>query len=344
MKSATSTSCFQKIYSNCLGILFLLIFIICMPSCSRTTNQPADSNIDSVKERETSVKSAEPVAAPLKPIKPVTQEITGSIAPGKVDSPPLADKFPRNVEDALAEQEFPILAPLEPDEYPDLTLDEIEYVKFMKALINKSRVINFNPRRIMDVIELKKGDVIADIGCGPGYLTFQFANKVGKSGKVYAVDIEPMALKYIVLQAKKLKKDRGIEFTNIKLIDNSKSGGNDIMIPPNSLDIAFLCGVHNLAVIPHRYNNILTEKQLKDKNLLHKLIKKENMEFMMNIHKALKTGGKIVIIEARKLEPGDRTGVFFEEDIKKLLKEFGFTFYKSPDDFRSIFVLVMKKK
>jgi len=334
----------KKIHSNYIIILLSLIFIFSLSSCTRTTNNPPDSNMDNAGLKHTPVVSAESTVTPSKSTEPKVKETKSFIDIKKGETPPLADKFPLNVEDALAEQEFPILDPLEPDNYPDLSPDEIEYIKVMKSLINKDRVIFFNPRRIMEAIELKKGDVIADIGCGPGYLTFQFANRVGEKGKVYAIDIEPKALKYIELQAKKLEEDYGIKFDNIELIDNSKTGGKDVMLSPDSIDIAFLCGVHNLAVVPFKYRDKLTEKQKRDKKLLHKLIKEENMSFMKSIYKSLKKGGKIVIIESRKPVKDSRDGVFFEEDIKELLEDFGFEFYKSPEDFQEVFVLIMKKK
>jgi len=44
---------------------------------------------------------------------------------------------------------------------------------------------------------IKSGSVVVDYGCGPGRYTQLFSDKVGGSGKVYAVDIEPGAIKDI---------------------------------------------------------------------------------------------------------------------------------------------------
>jgi len=39
---------------------------------------------------------------------------------------------------------------------------------------------------------MKEGDVIVDLGCGPGRFTFLAAKIAGQKGKVYAIDIHPI--------------------------------------------------------------------------------------------------------------------------------------------------------
>ncbi|MGE5123593.1 MAG: class I SAM-dependent methyltransferase [Acidobacteriaceae bacterium] len=41
------------------------------------------------------------------------------------------------------------------------------------------------------------GQVVADLGCGPGFYTFPLADEVGPSGKVYAVDSDEKAIQVI---------------------------------------------------------------------------------------------------------------------------------------------------
>ena len=52
-------------------------------------------------------------------------------------------------------------------------------------------------------LELKPGMAVADIGAGTGLFTRLMAEKVGASGKVYAVDIAPEFLAHIAADAKK---------------------------------------------------------------------------------------------------------------------------------------------
>lgn len=50
------------------------------------------------------------------------------------------------------------------------------------------------PAEVLDALDLKCGDRVADIGSGYGYFTFRLAALVGAEGKVYAVDIDEEAI------------------------------------------------------------------------------------------------------------------------------------------------------
>jgi ubiquinone/menaquinone biosynthesis C-methylase UbiE len=41
---------------------------------------------------------------------------------------------------------------------------------------------------------IQTGDTVLDIGCGPGFFTFEMARRVGASGRVYAIDLQPAML------------------------------------------------------------------------------------------------------------------------------------------------------
>jgi SAM-dependent methyltransferase len=57
--------------------------------------------------------------------------------------------------------------------------------------------------RVMDILEIGPGKNVADIGAGSGWFTVRAAKRVGESGKVYAVDINPEAIKFINERVKK---------------------------------------------------------------------------------------------------------------------------------------------
>ncbi len=50
------------------------------------------------------------------------------------------------------------------------------------------------PDEVVAALKLEPGQRVADVGCGPGYLTIPIAKAVGPTGKVWAVDIEPKML------------------------------------------------------------------------------------------------------------------------------------------------------
>ena len=47
----------------------------------------------------------------------------------------------------------------------------------------------FDPRRIIDQLEIYSGMKVAHFGCGVGYFTFPIAERVGDAGVVWALDI-----------------------------------------------------------------------------------------------------------------------------------------------------------
>jgi arsenite methyltransferase len=57
------------------------------------------------------------------------------------------------------------------------------------------------PIKIIESLNIREREVIADIGTGGGYFTLAFARKAGKKGRVYAVDVKPQYLAFIRRQA-----------------------------------------------------------------------------------------------------------------------------------------------
>jgi ubiquinone/menaquinone biosynthesis C-methylase UbiE len=67
----------------------------------------------------------------------------------------------------------------------------------LRRLFNNGRV--FNNR-------VKQDQVVADLGCGPGFYTFPLAETVGPQGRVYAVDSDEKEVRKV--QQKAQKKNR----------------------------------------------------------------------------------------------------------------------------------------
>jgi SAM-dependent methyltransferase len=66
--------------------------------------------------------------------------------------------------------------------------------------------------RVMDILAIVPGKTVADIGAGSGWFTVRAAERVGDAGSVYAVDINPEAVRYIEARIRKEK------LTNVKPI------------------------------------------------------------------------------------------------------------------------------
>ncbi|NOY58094.1 MAG: methyltransferase domain-containing protein, partial [Calditrichaeota bacterium] len=69
---------------------------------------------------------------------------------------------------------------------------------FLLKILNKEAQSPKNhPDEIIKNLGIEKGNYIADIGSGGGFFSFEFAKRVGESGRVYAVDTNRKYLDYI---------------------------------------------------------------------------------------------------------------------------------------------------
>ena len=92
--------------------------------------------------------------------------------------------------------------------------------------------------KIIEVLGLKKGDVVADIGCGPGYYSFKFADLVGPTGYVYAEDVNKKHLDYL---------DNLIKQLHINNIQTAMPKVGEELRLPRKADLEFLCSLyHNI--------------------------------------------------------------------------------------------------
>ncbi len=69
------------------------------------------------------------------------------------------------------------------------------------ALDNPLRRLFGNPRKYCSYV--KPGQTVADLGCGPGFHVFALAERVGPTGRVYAVDSDPKAIRAVERKAAK---------------------------------------------------------------------------------------------------------------------------------------------
>jgi ubiquinone/menaquinone biosynthesis C-methylase UbiE len=65
---------------------------------------------------------------------------------------------------------------------------------YVKRLESPERATWQRPDQVVAALGLRPGQVVADIGAGPGYFSLRLARKVGKRGRVFAVDVEPAIL------------------------------------------------------------------------------------------------------------------------------------------------------
>ena len=138
---------------------------------------------------------------------------------------------------------------------------------YMQALEDPKRDEYQKPHEVLSALNIKPGEVIADIGAGTGYFTFRLAHFVGEKGKVYAVDVSSDMIRHI---------NRRIRETNAANVVSILAELDDPLLPDRSVNRFFICDVwHHV------------ENQSKYLSLMKKM---------------LKPGGEVVMIDFNKKE------------------------------------------
>ncbi len=138
---------------------------------------------------------------------------------------------------------------------------------FVNLFEGEDRAIFEHRDEILRVLRLKKGTDVADIGAGTGFFSRMMAHKVGRRGKVYAVDIAENFIEHIDA----LSKREGLK--NIEAIVCSE---RSVDLPENSIDVAFICDVYHHFEYP--------------------------FDSMASLHKAMRSGGRVVIVDFERVK------------------------------------------
>jgi ubiquinone/menaquinone biosynthesis C-methylase UbiE len=146
---------------------------------------------------------------------------------------------------------------------PELNVDE-----WVERFEMESREVFGARKRVLEVCEISPGDRVADIGAGTGFYSRLFANAVGSTGWVYAVDIAPRFLQHIAKQSTKEYLE------NITMVLGTDTS---VRLPPESVDLVFTCDTYHHFEVPQ--------------------------QTLASIYRALKPGGRFVLIDFERI-PG----------------------------------------
>ncbi len=96
----------------------------------------------------------------------------------------------------------------------------IDWLSFtLHGLCFRLRDLRCAPADVLREACLQAGDHVLEYGCGPGSFTMLVAERVGPTGRVYAVDINPRAVQRVRQTADR----RGL--TNVELIETDQATG-----------------------------------------------------------------------------------------------------------------------
>jgi len=102
----------------------------------------------------------------------------------------------------------------------------------------KFRDIRLPRINILKEVGIKPGFHVLDYGCGPGSYIIPLAKLVGKSGKIHALDIHPLAIQKV----KNIASEK--QLANVVTILSDRQTG----LPDNSLDVVLLYDIfHHLS-------------------------------------------------------------------------------------------------
>ncbi len=120
------------------------------------------------------------------------------------------------------------------------------------------------PAKLIEALQFKPGQAVADIGAGSGYFSWRIARKVAPTGQVYATDIQPEMIGILRTNMT----SRGV--TNfIPVLGSTTNAG----LPANSIDLAIMVDVYH--EFDHPY------------------------EMLQGIVASLRPGGRVVFVEYR---------------------------------------------
>jgi len=169
-----------------------------------------------------------------------------------------------------------------------------------------------HPEVVLDALELRGGEVVADLGAGSGYFTFRIAPRVGRTGRVLAVEIQDEMLATIRRRAAALK------VTNVEEIKGSEA---DPKLPASGVDLVLMVDVYHELVYP--------------------------FEVMTKLREALKPGGWVVFVEYRKEDPKipiKEVHKMSVDQLKKEMKAVGLTHVRTVERLPSQHIVIFENR
>ncbi len=130
------------------------------------------------------------------------------------------------------------------------------------------RIEEENPDLALRALNIPAGAIVADVGAGSGYMSVRLAKLVGPTGKVYANDIQPQML---AMLRQRIAQER---LTNIEPVLGTY---DDPRLPAGVLDLILMVDVY------HEFQ--------------------EPQQMLRRMREALKSGGRMVLLEYRKEDP-----------------------------------------
>jgi ubiquinone/menaquinone biosynthesis C-methylase UbiE len=163
---------------------------------------------------------------------------------------------------------------------------------YIATLEDPARDAYQKPHEVVQALNLQEGDRVADIGAGSGYFSLRFAQHVGKTGRVYAVDISPE----MILHLNDRVREAGLD--NVRTV---LARPDDPLLPDASVNRVFICDTwHHIP---------------------------EHAAYLKRLRALLRPGGEIAIVDFQKKPTPIGAPMemrIAREDVVREFKEAGF--------------------
>lgn len=178
-------------------------------------------------------------------------------------------------------------------------------------LVRESREQEEQPEAMLDALKIKPGSTVADVGAGVGYTSLRLAKRVGPEGLVLATDIQPEMLRMLAANAR---------MAGVKNIKPIRCTPTDPKLPDGKVDLVLMVDVYHECVDPETT--------------------------LQGIRKALKPGGRLVLVEFRGEDPNvpikPEHKMTFKQ-VKRELEPQGFAFKEKFDFLPWQHIIVFEK-
>ena len=153
------------------------------------------------------------------------------------------------------------------------------------------------PQEVVKALNIKEGEVIADIGAGSGYFTVRLARPVRETGRIYAVDVSPDMIRHL---------NRRIRDLNLRNVVTVLCAPDDPLLADASVNRFFICDTwHHVG---------------------------GHAKYLALVKRMLKPGGQVIMVDFKKAKTPVGPPMEIRIDRDDLVREiFSFTQRSSPD-------------
>jgi ubiquinone/menaquinone biosynthesis C-methylase UbiE len=192
----------------------------------------------------------------------------------------------------------------------------LDVEQWLSRFEGESREVFAGRDGVVQACGIKPGASVADIGAGTGLYTMLFAKAAGPEGWVYGVDISARFLEHLNQRAD----NRGVK--NITAVLGSQRSVN---LPPDSIDLAFVCDTYHHFEYPR--------------------------SMLRSLHRGLRDGGHLIIVDFERVPGESREWILNhvragKEDVRREVEAAGFEFVEEVEiaSFQENYFLRFRKK